>query len=499
MTKTDYLRVHLILPEDGSDELESEFRDRFYQCYTEFEGHFGNLEGEKALSSRIIEDRKDHREDIQELFNSAESVFPDADVLMTEQYSPRNRNEESYLGYSYDILIRVCNVDSSSPSIAQKIQLTDPGVRGSNNPYHQGKFIIQTEADDADLIALDLQTGEEAWRQDVRFDKLSQMYGFNEGIVHRTRSNLNTLFATSWDDGSELWAIEDAISTDDVRATSFEPVVETGELYLGDTSGKVYKINSETAETQEVATLNREIQRLSYDSNDRLFAVLAQESEDTDEDKNQFSRGRTNKEFSVVCVDDRDVEWEVGIGESSNDIPSLLVADGSVVVIDTEGVLRAFDAETGAEQWVIERETVAETVGDKDAETETTAEREWKSFSSNRFSISAINKVEGTICGIAELGTDNYIIGVELDSGEIKWTTDRYNVSSYNTGQFYDNDGEIVFNHHDNEFVTSFVALDTETGAENWRFATPGWTGCDTSIDSGFVFVTSEECILLDC
>jgi glucose dehydrogenase len=81
------------------------------------------------------------------------------------------------------------------------------------------------------------------------------------------------------------------------------------------------------------------------------------------------------------------------------------VADESIVVIDTEGVLRAFDAETGVEQWVIKRETVAETVGDKDDKTETTAEREWTSPSSNQFSISAINKVEGTICGIAELGT----------------------------------------------------------------------------------------------
>jgi hypothetical protein len=409
MTKTDYLRVHLILPEDGSDELELEFRDRFYLCYTEFGGYFDNLEGEKALSSRIIEDRRDHRKDIEELFNSAESVFPDADVLMTEQNSPRNRNEESYLGYSYDILIRVCNVNSSSPSIAQRIQLTDPGVQGSNNSYHQGEFIIRTEADGADLISLDLQTGEEAWRQDIRFDELSQMYGFNQGIVHYIGSNLNTVFATSWDDGSELWAIEDAVSADDVRTTSFEPVVETGELYLGDTSGNVYKINVETAGVQEITTLNREIQRLSYDSNGRLFAVLARESEDTDGDENQFSRGRTNKEFSIVCVDDRDVEWEVGVGESSSRYsdysPSLLVADESIVVIDTEGVLRAFDAETGVEQWVIKRETVAETVGDKDDKTETTAEREWTSPSSNQFSISAINKVEGTICGIAELGT----------------------------------------------------------------------------------------------
>lgn len=499
MAKTDYLRVHLILPEDGSDELESGFRDRFYQSYTEFDGYFGDLEGEKYLNSRIIEDRPDHREDIQEIFHLAKSVFPDADVLMTQQYSPRNRNEESYLGYSYDILIRVCNVNSSSPSITQKIQLTNPRVRGSNNPYHQGKFIIQTEADDADLVALDLQTGVEAWRQNVRFDKLSRMYGFDEGVVYRTRSNLNTLFATNWDDGSELWTIEDVTSTDDARATSFDPVVETGQLYVGDTFGKVYEIDIESGRSQEITALNREVKRLSYDSDDRLFAILAQEPEATDEDDSQFSRGRTNKAFSVVCVDGQDVEWEVDVGEASNDIPSLLVADGVIAVIDTDGVLRAFDAETGAEHWIIDRGTVAEAVGEEDDETKTDAERELNFSRSDRFSVSTINSVGKTICGIAELGTDNYIIGIELDSGEIKWTNNGYNASSYNTGQFHNNDGEIVFNHYDNEFVTSFVALDTETGAENWRFATPGWTGCDTPIDSGFVFVTSEECILLNC
>jgi len=62
----------------------------------------------------------------------------------------------------------------------------------------------------------------------------------------------------------------------------------------------------------------------------------------------------------------------------------------------------------------------------------------------------------------------------------------------------HEHNGKVVFHRRENDFATSFVALDPESGSEEWQFEAPGRIGCDSSIGTEFVFITSEDCVVFE-
>ena len=254
-----------------TEHLTSEFRDRFHLAYERFSEYVGMLEGQKFLSTEILEDRQDQREDIKEIYELTKEAFPEADVLMTEQNSPRNRNDKESLAYSSDVIIRVCNTNSDAPTITQRIELTDAKVGGSNYPYRHGKYIISTE--DSNLAALDLDAGIESWRGNTENDKLSEKYGFEEGIIQTTRKPPNTLFLVSWEDGTTEWINEDVTAGEDASIRTWEPAVSEQTIYAGSGEGTIYRVDVRDGAVEELTNLDGKIRAIEFDTSSSLASV----------------------------------------------------------------------------------------------------------------------------------------------------------------------------------------------------------------------------------
>lgn len=475
-------------PVSRTDHLSLEFRDRFSLAYEQFSGYVGELDGETVLSTEIVENREDHREDIGEIYDLTTEEFPDADVLMTEQYSPRNRQDEDFLAYSYDVIIRVCNTDSNAPAITRRIELTNPKVRGSNYLCRDGRYIVPTG--DTDLTALDLNEGAEYWRRNVGYDKLSGNYDFEEGIVQTTR-NVNTVFLVSWEDGTIEWEIEDVTADEKANLSSYgtwEPAVSDQTIYAGGFKGTIYQIDVTTGAVEEIITLSGEIRAITFDAGS-LYVTTATEQEESEEDTDDWSGGRKSHDFSLLSLSNGEIRWQAEFEESGRGAPQPHVTSDTVVT-EANDELKAYDRQQGNERWFLNKENF-------ESELPQEEESELRSSFSHSFELKILDSIGDTIYCVGRFG-NGFLVAINSKTGEIEWVNQEYNTIPYNLGVIHEHDGKLVFNHQDNDFVTSFVALDSESGTEEWRFATPGRTGGDRSIGSEFVFVTSQECIVFD-
>lgn len=473
-------------PVSRTDRLSLEFKDRFSLAYEQFSGYVEELDGETVLSTEIVEDREDHREDIEEIYDLTTEEFPDADVLMTEQYSPRNRQDEDFLAYSYDVIIRVCNTDSNAPTITRRIELTNPKVRGSNYLYRDGRYIVPTG--NTHLTALDLNEGAESWRQDMGYDKLSGNYGFEEGIIQATRSNVNTVFLVSWEDGTIEWEIEDVTTDGETNIRTWEPAVSDQAIYAGSGKGTIYQVDVSAGAVEEIIALSGEIRAITSDA-DSLYVTTATEREESEEDRDDWSGGRKSYDFSLLSLSNGEIRWQAEFGDSGRGAPRPHVTSDTVVT-EANDELKAYDRQQGNERWSLSEENF-------ESELPQEEESEWRSSFSRSFELKILDSIGNTIYCVGRLG-NGFLVAINGKTGEIEWVNQEYNTIPYNLGVIHEHDGKLVFNHRDNDFVTSFVALDTESGTEEWEFAAPGWTGGDRSIGSKFVFVTSQECIVFD-
>jgi len=363
MAKNEKIRVHLVLPEkeveveiddeevSRTEHLTSEFRDRFYPAYERFSEYVRMLGGQKFLSTEILEDRQDQREDIKEIYELTKEAFPEADVLMTEQNSPRNRNEEEFLAYSSDIIIRVCNTNSDAPTITQRIELTDAKVGGSNYPYRHGKYIISTE--DSNLAALDLDAGIESWRGNTEHDKLSKKYGFEEGIIQITRKPSNTLFLVSWEDGTTEWINEDVTAGEDAYIRTWEPAVSEQTIYAGNGEGTIYRVDVRDGAVEELTNLDGEIRAIESD-NSSLYVTTATEQDKDEESENDWGGSRKSYEFSLLSITNGTIKWTAKFDEAGRGAPRPYLTRNTIVT-EANDELTAYDREQGNERWSLSK------------------------------------------------------------------------------------------------------------------------------------------------
>lgn len=471
-----------------TDHLTSEFRDRFHLAYERFSEYVGVLEGTTFLSTEILEDRPDQREDIGEVYELTKEAFPGADVLLTEQYSPRNRNDEEFLAYSYDIIIRACNTNPDAPTITQQIELTDAKVGGSNYPYRHGKYIISTE--DSNLAALDLNEGIESWRQDLRYDKLSKNYGFEKGIVQTKRKPPNTLFLVSWEDGTIEWVNEDVTDGEEEYIRTWEPAISDQTIYAGSDEGTIYRVDVRDGTVEEIANLDGEIRAIKYDSN-LLYATTATERRKEEDGEDDWGGSRKSYDFSLISLTNGDIKWKTDFDEAGRETPRPYITSKTIVT-EINDELKAYNREQGNERWSLAKEDFESNLGSEESE-----EPDWASSYSRSFDLKILDSIGDTICCVARL-SGGCLAAIDGKTGDIEWVNQEYNTTPYNTGVIHEHNGKLVFNHRDNDFLTSFVALNSESGAEEWQFETPGRTGGGRSIGSEFVFITSEDCIAFE-
>lgn len=471
-----------------TDRLRSEFKDLFSLAYNQFSEYVGQLEGEEFLSTEILEDCPDHREDIIEIYELAKEAFPEADVLMTEQNSPRNRDNKEFLAYTKDVIIRVCNIDPNAPNITRRIELTHQKVLVSSCVYSNGIYVIQNK--DSNLIALDLDEGIELWRSETGYTKISRNYGFEEGIVQTTRNNVNTLFLVSWEDGEIEWEIEDVTAGKDTYIRAWEPAVSDQSIYAGSDEGTVYRIDVTDGTVEEITTLSGEVRAIKIGA-DSLYVTTAIEYESDDEDENDWSGGQKSYNFSLLSLSKGEVRWKTEFEDPGRDAPRPYVA-GDTIVAEANDELKAYDREQGNERWSLAQEDFESKLGLEDSE-----DSGWKSSLGRSFELKILDSIDATIYCVARLD-GGLLTAIDGRTGNIEWVNQEYNTIPYNTGAIHEYNGELVFNHRDNDFLTSFVALNSESGTEEWRFESPGWTGGDKPTGSGFVFITDNECVVFD-
>ena len=198
---------------------------------------------------------------------------------------------------------------------------------------------------------------------------------------------------------------------------------------------------------------------------------------------------RPSYDFSLRALSGDQVQWTAHFDEAGR-TGSRPWLTSDTVVTEANGVLRGVDRKQGAERWSLTND---------DIESEIKIRPPLSSSSSGKLKI--LNVIRDTVYCVTRFGMrqeHSALVAIDGRTGEITWTNQDYNASPYNLAVAHEHDDTIVFNNRENDLVTSFVALDQDSGTEAWQFAAPGTTGGDRSIGSEFVFVTSEECIVFD-
>lgn len=523
MAKTDKIRFHLVLPEEGPDELISGFKNRFSIASGQFSEYVGQFDEVTFLSTEILEDRRNHREDISEIHARTVEAFPDADVLLTEQYSPRNRYDEDFLAYNYDVIIRVCNLDPDAPSITRCIELTDAKVQGSDYLYWDGIYLISTGDDNPVLVALDLNKGVESWRQGIGDDdvprKLRESYAFEAGILQITNrkddrkaptsqtmnneedssaagqdeevtasgeERVNTLFFLSWEDGSIEWGRED-VAVDGETILTYEPNKTEQALYAGSDEGTLYRLDIADGAVEEITKLSGKIRAIEFDT-DSTYVTTATKRQADNGDESILGGARRHYDFSLVALSDGEVRWKADFEGSGLGVPHPHVT-GDVVVTEQNDELNAYNREDGSKRWNLTEENLQVGLNLNDGE--------GSGSELGNFELKILDSIDDTIYCVVK-ARKGFLVAIDSLTGDTEWVNQEYDVNPHNLGVIHEHGEKLVFNHDDNNFVTSFVALESKSGTEEWRFETPGWTRGDTSTGVGFVFLTSEECIVFD-
>ena len=248
-------------------------------------------------------------------------------------------------------------------------------------------------------------------------------------------------------------------------------------MYAGSSEAKIYRVDVQDGSVESLLRLDGEIRGMKFDSSS-LYVITANE-QDLD-DKSRVDAVLKTRECTLHSIISGTVKWTAEfVGTGFDGKKPYLTND--TVVIKSKNELRAYDREHGNKRWSLSK---------GDFESKLGLEQFGGSrglISSGRFSV--IDSIGNTVyCR----GPDGSLSAIDGATGKFNWTNQDYwpksGLSEYN--------GEIVFNHPKNEFVSCFVALDPESGSEQWQFQVPGWTA-GKSLGTDFVFFTTEACIVL--
>lgn len=332
----------------------------------------------------------------------------------------------------------------------------------------------------SELLALDVETGDETWRSDGQFERVYAPI-VADGLVYFASAN-DGVYALDAETGTRVWHFEDAAR---FVAT---PTVFRGRAYVGTRNGKCYALDAETGEKEWVfdepsdfggVTQSAEVSTPAV-VEDLAFLTAPAEGTayalDVESGGEQWRFERTGAWMrrgpvaegrlflttrrhpgsspeevrqALYAVDATTGSREWTADELSTG-PSRPVVDDGYVFVRDEGTVYAFDAETGERHWTVESD-VTRFVGTP-----------------------TVTNGVVFVCRRGEDEDRTAICALAAETGEEMWQFDDHESAStlqpptvtdstlYTRGIRLGGDDDTLY------------ALDPETGAEQWRIDLPG-------------------------
>lgn len=495
MAKTTQLRVHLITPKESSESSRETFNDLFYSSDTRAFYPEDELDSHNVLVSNIIEDREDHRSDIRKLRSFVEEEFPDHDVFYTERNSPRNREEDPALDYSKDVVIGVCNGESTSPQI--QMQVTIDGLKTGNTdpcPVLDNIYVTFTESHENegyDLIGVDLDQGKVIWRENIQNSKniWSNPTKCDHGILVST--GMHDLRLHDPDTGSEQWNLEMPYEPEGgmyLRNTS--PVTEEDRGFIGSGDGYIYEISLENGSFESVGTFGEAVYELGYDLNSgTLVALVGPGSEKRYQSKYSWDDDdRPSMEYSLVCIsaDDGSILWRLEVGElRRQDAANMTVGDEKIFFAPYDDALIAIDILSGEIHWRIDRDLLDDSDDDSNKQG-LKSDSSWRSRLGSQLTISSLIASQGTVFASTSQG----LLRISSDDGNIRWNRE-------NKPLLFEQDETLICK-GSSALLNSIYAINKETGDTIWQFETVGRMGGISPYGANLALTTANECLLIN-
>lgn len=490
MAKTTQLRVHLIAPKDSPDSVREHFYDLFYTSDERIFYPEDDLDTRDVFVSDIIEDREDQRSDIQKLHSFIQEEFPNHDVFYTERNSPRNREENPALDYSKDVVIGVCNGESSSPQIRTRI--TIDGLKTGNTescPIFDNVYVtfVESESNEGyDLIGIDLQRAEIIWREFIQKSKgsWSNPTRCDSGILLSTGSH--DLRLHNVENGDEKWRIEFPYEPEgNIYLRNTSPVSAVDQAFIGGGDGNIYQISLLDGTFETLGDYGEAVYELEYDANSgTIIALLGPGSEKRSQAKyNWDDDEKPTMEYHLASIsaDDGEVLWKHDLGEiKRRGAAEIAVGGEAIYFAPYNGSLASIEPKSGEINWQIDQDELSDTPNDS---------------SSTRFRTSALTPQLSVSSLIASreaifASTNKGLLRISIDDGEIEWVQEHSSIlTSYN---------DTIVCKEGSTLLNAIVGVDEYTGKQSWKFEMIGNMGGINSYGSDLVLASGNECLVID-
>ena len=228
------------------------------------------------------------------------------------------------------------DVTALNPQTGKPIWRARTGARVISGPAVIGDLVAVGTLD-AEVIALKRADGTPLWRAKVSSEVMASPAGDGNVVVVRTGDGF--IQGLSADKGERLWMIDRSVPNLTLRGLS-EPLVIDGRVYAGMDNGRLLALELSSGkvlweQAVAVATGRTELERLT----DIDAAVLAGER--------YLFAASFGGELASIDPDSGEVQWRRNVRSYNN----LVQVDGLVIVTDENGVVWAFDAQSGAAAW----------------------------------------------------------------------------------------------------------------------------------------------------
>lgn len=413
----ELLQLHVVIPEEAPDELDSDIMGGFDDVYYLLKEHFrvpNEIPTYEHLgitnSSSLFERRADNMEDVAEIERQLEEWYPNASVYRSS-YDQTIGEMRTPADPDANIMFLVTNWGIEEPRIRwkrEKETLQVPPLVLDDEIFHGNRD---------GLFAIDSASGDILWKQDV--GNIVQVPVGNENLIIGNHGlELVALNRTS---GEIQWRTEFDLEDDEIIDSRV--ALGTDEAYVGLRTGEVTAVSLDTGERRVLCECDDAVVSLQMiepgliattSSRARYLVDSSGKTEWPDSSDltpsimhSQDGRLYASTRDSLLAMTEEDgtIEWKV-------DFPAVngMVQFGDTLYVTTNSNLIGVDAETGDREWdsqvAKEFGTLSNPVGVSDVvacvSSTKTVDEEWYSFEQNILHI--IDPTDGTEIQEFELG-----------------------------------------------------------------------------------------------
>ncbi|HUS25429.1 MAG TPA: outer membrane protein assembly factor BamB [Candidatus Binatia bacterium] len=223
-----------------------------------------------------------------------------------------------------------------SPKDGHTLWHAQTRTRTVAGPSAAGDLVLIGTAD-AEVVALKRANGAAAWRASVSSEVLAPPVG-SGGIVV-VRCGDGKIFGLAADNGARKWSFDRAVPPLTLRGMS-TPMINGNTVYAGLDNGHAIALDLATGEPKWEQVVSAPVGRTELE---RIVDVDAQIAESGD----GVYAASFGGELAAIGVDEGRVGWRRPVKSYSG----VAVVDGKLIVADEDGLVWAFDLESGAAVW----------------------------------------------------------------------------------------------------------------------------------------------------